>query len=233
MGEHAPTRAVIFDFNGTISDDEPVLDRLFRAMSAKLGRPLTTEDYFSELAGLSDPDIIDRLLALAGIDAGRAERESLLREKIDGYKRMVSAEPTVSPAAAAFVRAAAERVPVAIASGAAREEVEHVLGLAGLASAFATVVCSEDVARGKPHPEGYATALRRLNEAVAAEPPILAGEVLVFEDADAGVQAAKAAGMRCAALVNPAYGGTPVSADLTVERLDPALVDALLPAAAR
>lgn len=210
------TRAVIFDFNGTISDDEPVLDRLFRAMSADLGTPMTSADYYRDLAGLSDVDILRRIVARSRADA---DVGALLREKIARYKQIVVDEPTIDERTASFVRAVADRVPVAIASGAVREEVEHVLRLAGLLELFAAVVTVDDVTHGKPDPEGYLLALDQLGAGIAA------ADVLVFEDADAGVQAAKAAGMRCAALRTPAYTG---GADVELDRLDPADVDTLL-----
>jgi HAD superfamily hydrolase (TIGR01509 family) len=221
-------RAVIFDFNGTISDDEPVLDELFRAMAAGLGAPLTSADYYRDLAGLSDPEIVDRILARSGVTPTAAERERLLRDKVARYKAIVARTPTVTDAVAAFVRATAQRVPIAIASGAVREEVEHVLGLAGLADEFAAVVCADDVVRGKPDPEGYLRALAALNAAGDTRPDVTAAEVLVCEDADPGIQAAKAAGMRCLALRNPAYTGRTVAADVVLDRLDPADVDRLL-----
>lgn len=228
VGAPAAVRAVVFDFNGTLSDDEPILDRLFREVFAGLGIAMTSEDYYRELAGYSDVEIVERALELHGIPSTPALRAELLRAKVDRYKAIVAEEPPVTAAARAFVRATAERVPVAIASGALREEIEHVLALSGLADAFAAVVCIDDVERGKPDPEGYARALAGLNRALGAEPPIDPAEVLVFEDADAGVQAAKAAGMRCAVLAGPAYTGEPVAADVTLERLDPALLDRLL-----
>ncbi len=212
-------RAVIFDFNGTISDDEPVLDRLFRAMSAELGTPLTSDDYYRDLAGLSDREIVERILTLNGVTATAERRDALLREKVDRYKAIVAEAPTIGAPAAAFVRAVAARVPVAIASGALREEVEYVLRAADLAATFAAVVCIDDVRRGKPDPEGYRLALARLNRATGSDPAVVPGDVLVFEDADAGVQAAKAAGMRCAVLRSPAYSGRPVAADVELDAL--------------
>jgi HAD superfamily hydrolase (TIGR01509 family) len=216
-------RAVIFDFNGTISDDEPVLDRLFCAMSADLGAPMTSADYYRDFAGFSDVAIVEKIVARSGAHADVA---TLLREKIARYKAIVSRSPTITEHAAAFVRAVADRVPVAIASGAVREEVEHVLRIAGLLERFGAIVTIDDVERGKPDPEGYLLALSRLDGAIAAK------DVLVFEDADAGVQSAKAAGMRCAALRTPAYTGAPVRADVVLDRLDAAQVDALLSRAA-
>jgi beta-phosphoglucomutase len=213
------TRAVIFDFNGTISDDEPVLDRLFCAMASDLGAPMTSEDYYRDLAGLSDVEIVKRIVARSGASA---DLDALLREKIARYKAIVAEAPTVGDDVAAFVRAVADRVPVAIASGAVREEVEHVLRIAGLLELFAAIVTVDDVEHGKPDPEGYLLALERLGDGI--DP----ADVLVFEDADAGVQSAKAAGMRCVAVRSPAYTGEPVAADVVLDRLDPAEADDLL-----
>lgn len=218
-------RAVLFDFNGTISDDEPLLERIFRELFAPLGIPLSSETYFRDLAGFSDPEIIERVLEVNAIETTPERRAALLRAKIDRYNALVAAQPTVSAEVAAFVRAVAARVPVAIASGAVREEVDYVLGLAGLNGLFAAVVCIDDVERGKPDPEGFALALARLNDAARPTPPIQPGETLVIEDANTGVRAAKAAGMRCVALRTPAYTGEPVAADEVVDALDAELVD--------
>ena len=89
------------------------------------------------------------------------------------------------------VRYAAERVPVAVVSGAAREEIVPVLEASGLAPLLAALVAAEDVVAGKPHPEGYLRVLELLGDGVRAD------EVIVFEDTEVGVAAAKAAGMYC------------------------------------
>jgi beta-phosphoglucomutase len=220
------TRAVIFDFNGTISDDEPILDRLFQEVFAVDGVHFGSAYYYDRLAGLSDPEIVDRALSDHDQPANPERAARLLRSKVDRYKQAVTMEPTVTTEAAAFVRAVADRVPIAIASGALREEVEHVLELADLRSLFTAVVCIDDVPRGKPEPDGYLLALDRLN--ASQSETISAADVLVFEDADVGVASAHAAGMRCVAIKNPAYRGELAVADSVVERLDAADVSRLL-----
>jgi HAD superfamily hydrolase (TIGR01509 family) len=87
------------------------------------------------------------------------------------------------------VRYAAERVPLAICSGAARAEIEQVVEAAGLAPLLRGIVSSDDVVEGKPNPEGYVKAMRDLFDGV--DP----ADVLVFEDTEAGVASAKAAGV--------------------------------------
>ncbi len=213
------SRAVIFDFNGTISDDEPLLDALFTRLLADRGITLTSEVYWRDLAGLSDPEIVRRALALGAKPVTDEACDELLAAKVVAYKDAVTASPTISADAADAVRTAAARVPIAIASGAVREEVEHVLAIAGLRDAFSAVVCIDDVDAGKPDPAGFLLALELLGGVIAP------ADVLVVEDADAGVRAARAAGMRVAAITGPALTVVP---DEPIERLDAETMERLL-----
>ncbi len=187
--------AIIFDFNGTISDDERLLARLFVQIFDEIGIAVTEQRYFEEYAGYSDPEICADVTARHGRGGDTGLVDRLLRRRTDLYLQAVGEQSPVKPAAAEFVRRTAERVPVAIASGAARAEVEAVLESAGLRRLFPVLVCSEDVTHGKPHPEGYERALRALCELhhTDFEP----ASVLVFEDSAVGLAAALAAGLRC------------------------------------
>jgi beta-phosphoglucomutase len=217
--------AVILDFNGTLSDDEPLLDRLFRGVLAEeAGIEMTSADYFERFAGLSDPEIAESALRAGGIDPAPALVERVLRAKIDGYLSAVEEEPPISHAATEFVEVLADRVPVAIASGAFREEIELVLELAGIRDRFDAVVCIDDVEAGKPDPEGYLLAHERLNTANGSA--IAAPDILAIEDSAAGVAAAQQAGLRCAAVAGDPRAGE--AADFIVERLDAAAAERLL-----
>jgi sugar-phosphatase len=90
---------------------------------------------------------------------------------------------------------------------------------------FTTVVTADDVTHGKPHPEGYLLALRRLGEHAAG---LRAGEVAVFEDTEAGVASAKAAGMYCIAVARTLPPARLSAADEIVGELDEALIERLL-----
>lgn len=220
-------RAAILDFNGVISDDEPLLAELFDRLLRSLGLSLDRASYFSNLAGLDDLSIVRRLLAHAGLpDDERVAREHLTR-KIAWYKEAVARQLPVAPDTIAFVRALGARVPLAVASGAAREEIEFVLQRAGLRPLFAVVVSLEDVERGKPDPEGFLLALEKLNAGLRPppRPALQPGEVLVVEDSLPGVRAAKAAGFRCLGV-----GDRLPEADHTAPRLDRALVERLFAA---
>ncbi len=84
-----PLRAVILDFNGTVSDDEPLLYRLLRDALAERGVGLDEDAYFRELAGYSDPEIVARALEMGGVEPTAELREAVLRSKVDRYKEEV------------------------------------------------------------------------------------------------------------------------------------------------
>ena len=175
-----PPRAIVFDFNGTLSDDEPLLYAVYAELFAEHGRPLTEQAYFEELAGNTEEEIILRWL-------GRVD-DALVRARIDRYVDRARDGSTVTEDVRAAVRLAAGSVPVGVVSAATREEIDAVLEAAGLAELFAVVVSSEDVTRGKPDPEPYQVGVKRLG--------LAADRCLVIEDAPAGVEAGKRAGLR-------------------------------------
>ena len=149
------TRAVAFDFNGTLSHDEPILFAIYRELFSAHGRPLSAEDYYGTLAGLSEEAIIGTWLGIEG------ERLSaLVEERIERYLARSGDGETVTPDVREAVAYAAARVPVAVVSGAFRREIEPVLAGAGLDRRIAVLVAADDVERGKPDPAGYAACPR-------------------------------------------------------------------------
>jgi beta-phosphoglucomutase-like phosphatase (HAD superfamily) len=182
-------RAVVFDFNGTLSNDEPILFEIFRELFEAHGKPLSAQEYFDRLCGLSDPEIVRTWL---GPDHPAVDE--VVRERIARYQAAVADGSTVEESTREALRYIAERVPVGIVSGAARAEVESVLRAASLADAITFVVAAEDVENGKPHPEGYLLALELLDA------DLRPAQVVVFEDTEAGIASAKAAGMTVVAV---------------------------------
>jgi beta-phosphoglucomutase len=185
-----PPRAVLFDFNGTLSHDEPILCEIFLDLFAEHGIPLSAQEYFDRLAGLSDPEIVTMWLG-----SDHPTLHAVLAERVRRYRAAVADGSTVPEAVRAAVRFAAERVPVGVVSGAALDEIEPVLEASGLADVLTTIVSSDDVILGKPDAEGYLKALALLDGGIEA------ADVLVLEDTEAGVVSAKAAGMRCLAVL--------------------------------
>lgn len=210
-------RAVAFDFNGTLSQDEPIMCAIYERLFAEHGRPMTEAQYYSLLAGNTEESIIGGWLGVEG--AALAE---LVVERIRRYQEAVADGSTVTAAHREAVRYVAARVPVAVVSGAYREEIAPVLEAAGIADLFATVVAADDVSHGKPHPESYELLVERLGNGI--EP----AEVLVFEDTEAGIASAKAAGMRCVAVRGTLPDERLSRADELVDVIDVELVRRLL-----
>jgi HAD superfamily hydrolase (TIGR01509 family) len=194
--------AVIFDFNGTVSDDEGLLAELFERIFAEVGIEVPASLYFEEFAGYSDEEICERVLKRFRRSGEPGLLGHLIEQRTALYLEAQRERPTVHPEAATCVREIAARAPVAIASGAARAEIEAVLRAAGLDGLFPVIVAMEDVRNGKPDPEGYLRALDLLRRRTGAE--LMAGEVLVFEDSEQGLRSARAAGMPCVVIAGTA-----------------------------
>jgi len=210
-----PIRAVIFDFNGTLSQDEPVLCRIYSELFAEYGTPISEREYYERLSGLAEHAIAELCLG-----PGDPRIPAFIRERIDRYRTTVADGSTVTEPTREAVRLAADRAKLAIVSGAAREEIVPVVAAAGLGELFATIVADDDVARGKPDPESYLLALA----ALGTDP----GETLVFEDTEAGVASARAAGTRVVGLLGTQAPERLGEADELVDAIDVPLLQRLL-----
>jgi beta-phosphoglucomutase len=209
-----PVRALLFDFNGTISDDEWIQCEVYRQLFADQDRPLSAEQYYTQLAGLSDEEIIERWL---GPEHPAAPR--VLADRIRLVAARTSDGSSVSNEVRAAVREAVGRALLAVVSGASRIEIGPVLRAAQL-EVFDAVVTMEDVSRGKPDPEGYLRALELLQ--------VAAGDAVALEDTEPGVAAAKAAGLYTVGLLGTMGPERLTAADELAEQLDTALLERLL-----
>jgi len=183
---------------------------------AEYGRPMSAQEYFDQLAGLSDPEIVKTWLG-----EEHPAAQEVVDERGRRYRAAAADGSTIHEHVRVAVRFAAEHVPLAICSGAARAEIEPVVEAAGLTGCFRAVVSSDDVAHGKPDPEGYRRALELLD----ADPASAA----VFEDTEAGVASARAAGVgRVLALRTTLEPSRLAGADELLERLDVTVMQRLL-----
>jgi beta-phosphoglucomutase len=182
--------AVVFDFNGTLSNDEHILFDIFSELfRVHLSWAMTAEDYRAELLGRSDREIIERAVARHGRGTDEEVTE-LLRLRQGVYKQRVADHNPIGAAAADLVKLLADnQIPVGIVTGAQRDDVLAVLNGSPTGELVSFLIAEEDVTDGKPHPEGFLAAAAKLNRRPS--------DVLVFEDSVPGVQAAVAAGMHC------------------------------------
>ena len=205
-------RAFLFDLDGTITDTDVLWSPALRDTLAALGCDAEPEWVDATVYGRAwssiYADITARFPKLAAIPS-----DELAIASVPHFKKLVAQTDVAIPGSVALVRRlAAAGEALAIVSGSTRAQVADALSLVGLSGLFGAIVASEDVLRGKPDPEGFLLAARRLG----AHP----ANCTVFEDSAAGVRAGKAAGMRVIALRLPDHPPQDVSqADLVLSDL--------------
>jgi HAD superfamily hydrolase (TIGR01509 family) len=200
--------AVVFDLDGVLLDSEQAWDDARRDLVAETGREWTgtaTRD----MMGMSSREwpvyVRDALGVPLTADAINAD---VVRRVLGRYR----AELPLLPGAREAVERMAARWPIALASSSNREVIDEVLDAMGVAGRFAATVSSEEVGRGKPAPDVYLEAARRLGADPAAS--------VAIEDSENGIRSAHAAGLRVLAVPNPHF---PPAAEAV------ALAEAVLP----
>ncbi len=182
--------SVIFDLDGTLVDSEPNYYEASRQTLAEHGVPDFTWAQHERFVGISTQETLVLLKERYGL---KAPAEQLLAETNRHYLALARAATRVYPEMRKFVELlAAEGVPMAVASGSSPEAIEAILTGTGLDASLRTAVSADEVPRGKPAPDVFLEAARRLGAAPA--------DCVVLEDAAPGAAAAHAAGMRCIAI---------------------------------
>ena len=163
-------RAIIFDFNGIIVDDEPIHFELFRRVLGEEGIDLTEADYYARYLGFDDRGAF----TAAYRDHGRSLDEQQLARLIDRkavyYQNEIRNKVRIFPGVEKLVTTLVPALPLAVASGALRQEIETILSTAGLLNHFTVIISAEDVNHGKPEPEIFLKALAGLNRRVRQPP---------------------------------------------------------------
>lgn len=221
-------KAIIFDCDGIVANNEPLHLRMFQKVLGEEGIPLTEKEYYNIYLGMDDNGCFTAVLSAHGQSVTSEKINVLIERKARYYKDAIDHELTLFPGVCSLVQEASKRYRLAVASGALLHEIELILKAAGIREAFNVIVSAEDVSAGKPDPEGFRKALSRLN-ACSTKPAssILPEECLVIEDSIAGVQAAKAARMKCLAVTNSYPREQLKEADLIVDSLEGTLLESL------
>jgi len=222
-------RAILFDFNGVIIDDEPLQLKAYQEALRPEGVALTEEDYYSCL-GMDDLTFARAAFERGGVAPTEEQVQSVFRRKTELHREMLEGELPLFPGVVTFVKAAARVWPLAVVSMATRDEIDYTLTRAGLADSFAVIVSSEDTGgMCKPDPACYRRALELLNEKRAAQAPLAPADCLVVEDSPPGVQSGRAAGMRTLSVTNTVADAAlrAAGADVVTARLSDWTTDAV------
>ena len=212
-------RAVIFDFNGILVDDEPIHLEMFQKVLQEEGISLTEKDYYARYLGFDDRGAFRAAYRENGRKLDDAALAKLIERKAAYYRASIGQRTVIFPGVKQLLPQLAARYPLAVASGALRDEIELILQSVTLRNYFQVIVSANDVKEGKPQPEIFLKALEELNRSAGASSPIRLSECLVVEDSKEGLLGAQRAGIKCLAVANSHPAEELRSADAVVASL--------------
>jgi len=220
-----PLQAIVFDFDGVIANSEPLHLLAFQQALAEDGIELSATDYYSRYLGYDDVGMFEALGRDRGMSMQSARVAELVARKGDRMQDLMRSGSVLFPGALAFIREAAAAVPIAIASGALRHEIDEIIDAAGVADLFATIVAAGDTPESKPSPAPYRLAFEQLRERTgrALDPR----RSVAIEDSRWGLESARGAGLRLVGVTNSYSAGELSSAELVVDGLSALTLPAL------
>jgi HAD superfamily hydrolase (TIGR01509 family) len=186
-------QTVIFDFDGVIVNSEPLHFYSFHKVLAAEGIELGEEEYYRQLLGFDDRGALGHLFATRNLEIQPKDLSRLMTRKSEVMMELIEDRKYQAlPGVEEFVRGLWRHYPLAICSGALREEIEAMLEGVALRDCFGVVVAAEDVTVGKPDPQGYLICMKLMSEKIKS--PLEPADCLVVEDAPSVIKSVKAAG---------------------------------------
>jgi len=195
-------KAIFFDFNGVIIDDETIQMKAYQEVLRGHEIDLTEEWYMSAL-GMDDRTFVRAMFERAKKTLTNPVLETVLDAKVDLHRQMIEELP-LFPGVLTFLKAASREFSIGLVSMANKVEVGYVFQRANLTPLFSVIVTAEDASVCKPAPDCYLAGLTKLNEKRQHERklPLLAPECLAIEDSPPGIESARVAGMRTLGITN-------------------------------
>jgi beta-phosphoglucomutase family hydrolase len=202
-------RAVIWDMDGVIVDTAPYHLKAWQEALSRRGVKFTEADFRHSFGQRNDTIIRSAM----GEDTSRELIEAISQEKEESFRQRIGQHIQPLPGVIALIKSLQEHgFKMALASSAPIANIELLTRSLGIDSCFQTIISDQDVTKGKPDPQGFELAARKLG----VEPT----NCIVIEDAVAGVTAAKRAGMHCLAVTNTHPATSLAAADLIVDTLE-------------
>lgn len=196
-------KAILFDFNGVIIDDEMLQMKAYQEVFQPYAVPLTEAQYMQAL-GMDDRTFVRAAFASASKELSDETVVELQARKVEIHRRLLTDDLPLFHGVTTFLRAASREFTLGLVSMANREEIGYIFERAGLGPLFTIIVSAEDVGVCKPAPDCYLKGLEKLNEHQrrTGRSLLQANECLAIEDSPPGIAAARAAGMRTLGVAN-------------------------------
>jgi beta-phosphoglucomutase len=206
--------AVIFDFDGIIVDSEPMHFRAFNEVLNPLDIEITWEDYCEIYIGFDDRDAFKTAFKQNTKKASAHDLKHLIEQKAEVFQKYIkNGEAQPLPGAVELIKSIPVRLPVALCSGALREDIDPIIKNLGIADAFTVIVTAEDTPKSKPDPAPYKLTIEKLG----IEDPATASAI---EDTPAGIISAKGAGLKVLAVTNSYDRNYLLEADAVTDTLE-------------
>ncbi len=216
-------KAILFDFNGVIINDEPIQMEIYTEILKDEGIELSESDYYASL-GMDDRTFVSAAYQRAGKTLEGNKVLELTQKKSEKWRERIASEPPIFEGVENFIRKSAQDMTLGIVSMARLEDIEFFLQTVGLRELFAVIVSANDITACKPDPQCYREGFRLIDafRTASGHPPIIHGECLVIEDAPPGVLAAKANGLPVLGVTNTVSDSElrAAGADNVTKRLD-------------
>lgn len=206
--------AVIFDFDGIIVDSEPMHFRAFNEVLNPLELKITWEDYCETYIGFDDRDAFRTLFKENNRTFCGHELSRLIEQKADVFQKYIeNGEALPLPGAVELIKSIPARLPIALCSGALREDIDPIINRLDIANCFTVIVTAEDTDKSKPDPAPYKLTLEKLG----IDDPETA---IAIEDTPAGIVSAKGAGLKVLAVTNSYDRAYLMEADAVTDSLE-------------
>jgi beta-phosphoglucomutase len=225
MSRDVPLQAVFFDFDGVIVNSEPLHFQAFQKVLASEHIDITEPEYYDELIGFDDKGAFTHIFKARKRDLTPATFLRVMTRKSEAMRELIDDRRYAAlRGVETFVRGLWRKYPLAIVSGALREEIEMMLEGVHLRDCFPIIVAAEDVTVGKPDPEGYLKGVKLQSERIGKK--LTPQQCLIVEDAPSVTERVKQEGFRVLAVSNshPAEALRKANADYVVGSLEPAEV---------
>ena len=211
-------KAVVFDFDGIIVDSEPLHFRAFQKVLEPLGAGFSWDEYIAKYMGFDDRDAFREACRAGQIPLDDARLAKLIATKAALFHEVAAEGVVAYPGVVELIKSLSGVVPLAFCSGALRSDIEPVLCMLSLETAFDCMVTAEEVAASKPDPASYRLAVQRLQQHFP-DKGITPAETVAIEDTPAGIASAKGAGLKVLSVTNSYPASELVAADSVVTSL--------------